>query len=71
MRESDTYQAILDEGRVEGNRRTLLRLGLRKIGEPDQATRIAPFAITDPDRLELLIERLLDVSTWSDLLQTP
>lgn len=74
MRESDTYQAILDEGReegrVQGAQRTLLSQGRKKFGEPDQATRNALLAITDPERLERLGERLLEVSSWSDLLQT-
>jgi hypothetical protein len=71
MRESDTYQAILDEGREEGLnalRRALLRLGRKRFGEPDEETRQAICAIRDPDRLEELSERLLDVSTWDELL---
>ena len=71
MRESDTYQAILDEGRVEGLQRALLHLGRKKFGEPDEAARRALLDITDLDRLDRLSERLLDVSTWQDLLQTP
>jgi predicted transposase YdaD len=71
MRESDTYQAILEEGREEGLnalRRALLRLGRKRFGEPDEETRQAICAIRDPDRLEELSERLLDVSTWDELL---
>jgi predicted transposase YdaD len=75
MRESDTYQAILDEGREEGRvqglQRALLHLGRKKFGEPDEAARRALLGITDLDRLDRLSERLLDVSTWQELLQTP
>ena len=71
MRESDTYQAILDEGREEGMQRVLLRQGRRKLGEPDEATQRLLKSITDLDRLERLGERLLEVSTWAELLQTP
>ena len=43
MRDSDTYQASLDEGRTEGRvdelHRTLIRLGRKRFGEPDAETR--------------------------------
>jgi predicted transposase YdaD len=68
MKESSTYQAILDEGRAEGVRRVLLLLGGKQFGPPDARTRAAIEAITTPDRLERLTERLLDVSSWEELL---
>jgi predicted transposase YdaD len=76
MRDSDTYQAILDEGReegwskgrVDGLQRALLRLGRKRFGEPDQETRQTISDIQDPARLEVLTERLLDVTTWDELL---
>ena len=70
MRESDTYQAILDEGRAEGAQRLLLRQGRKKLGEPDEATRRAVTAISDLDRLDQLSDRLAEVSSWLELLQT-
>jgi predicted transposase YdaD len=70
MHESDTYQAILDEGRAEGAQRTLLHLGRKKFGEPEEATRRALLGITDLERLDRLTERLLDVATWQQLLET-
>jgi hypothetical protein len=75
MRESDTYQAILDEGREEGRiqgaQRTLLRQGRKKLGEPDEAMRQTLLGITDLERLDRLSERMLDVATWQELLQAP
>jgi predicted transposase YdaD len=91
MRDSTTYQAILDEGRAEGEvkgraegiivgeskgraeeaRQLLLRLGRKKLGAPETTVEEAVRAITDVDRLEFLIERLLEVTSWQDLLQTP
>jgi hypothetical protein len=71
MRESEGYQAILDEGRAEGAQRMLLRQARNKLGDPDEATRAALLAITDLDRLERLSDRLPEVSSWKDLLQTP
>jgi hypothetical protein len=70
MRESDTYQAILDEGRAEGIQRVLLHLGRKKLGPPDEATQRALVEIIDLDRLDRLSERLLEVSTWQELLET-
>jgi hypothetical protein len=71
MRESSTYQYILDEGRTEAAQRILLRLGRKRFGEPDESTRTVLKGITDPDRLEALTERLLDVTSWKELLEIP
>ncbi len=79
MRDSDTYQAILDEGRAEGEtkgraeeaRKLLLRLGRKHLGEPEATVEAAVRAITDLDRLELMAERVSEVASWQDLLQTP
>jgi hypothetical protein len=70
MHESDTYQAILDEGCAKGLQRALLHQGRKKFGDLDEATRRALLDITDLERLDRLSERLLDVATWQDLLQT-
>lgn len=70
MRESSTYQAILEEGQAEGIQRALLLQGRKRFGPPDAATQEAVRAITDVARLEKMSERLLDVSTWQDLLAT-
>ena len=83
MRDSTTYQAILDEGRAEGElkgrtegqmeeaRRLLLRLGRKRLGDPEEAVKAAVRAITDVERLELLAERITEVGSWQDLLRTP
>jgi hypothetical protein len=77
MRESTTYLATLQEGRNEGRvdeaQRILLRLGGIRFGPPDDATRAAVEAIRDPDRLERISDRVLDMSIddWNGLLSTP
>jgi predicted transposase YdaD len=87
MRDSTTYQAILDEGRAEGEikgraegltmgqieeaRELLLRLGRKRLGPPGPTDEVAIRAINDLQCLELLIERMLDVASWQDLLRTP
>ncbi len=74
MEESTTYQAIIAKGRAEGQaaeaRKILLRQWGKRFGPPDARTRTAIEAIADIDRLEQLTERLLDVSSWDDLLAT-
>ncbi len=75
MKESVTYQAIVEEGEVKGMLRArlddLFLLGRRRLGEPETASEIALRGITDPDRLARMIGKLLDVSSWEELLATP
>jgi hypothetical protein len=75
VRESVAYQAILElgmeQGRAEGAQRLLLHQAQKKLGEPAEASRHALEEITDLERLERLSDRLPDVSTWEELLQTP
>jgi hypothetical protein len=71
MKESVSYQAIVEEGLVKGTQDVLLRQGHKKFGVPDEHTENALRSITDLDRLNYLSERLLDVSTWADLLALP
>jgi predicted transposase YdaD len=75
MRDSTAYQAILEEGEVIGQekeaRRLLLRLGRKRLGEPDATVEASVQAITDLERLELLAERVQEVASWQDLLSAP
>ncbi|MFN0051218.1 MAG: hypothetical protein ACKV0T_03450 [Planctomycetales bacterium] len=92
MRESVTYQAILEEGREEGlekgravgreegrqeghkegraaeARRIVLTLGTKRFGRPSVKVRKMIENIDDPDVVERLAARLLDVESWADLL---
>jgi len=75
MKESDTYQAILEEGKIEGkmeaSREHVLRLGRRKFGPPPPAVQSALEVVSDVERLDRLVDRILDASNWEDLLATP
>jgi predicted transposase YdaD len=71
MKESSTYQAILTEGQALALQKTLLRQGRHQFGPPSEAIQNAITAITDLERLERMTERLLVVSTWQELLETP
>ena len=59
----------LAQGETKGIRETVLLQGRKRFGEPDEATQQALQAITDLERLRQLSERLLDVSSWQELLQ--
>jgi hypothetical protein len=74
VRASTTYQAIVEEGRVEGRieegRRLLLRVGEDRFGTgptPEQRTVID--AITDAERLEDLVIRAVHGDSWAELLE--
>jgi predicted transposase YdaD len=79
MKESSTYQAILEEGRTEGRsegavaeaRKLLRAFGEDTLGIPDARTTAAIERIDDLKRLENLCERLRTVRSWSELLGQP
>src|SRR5206468_7896545 len=66
MKESATYQAILQEGLQEGlaagavgeARRLLLRIGTKHLGRPGARIQAALDRITDVERLEAMIDRV-------------
>jgi hypothetical protein len=83
MKESSTYQAILEEGKAEGRalgqaigkaegkvdeaRKMLLLQGRERFGEPSTKIVALLDAVTDLGRLEELMIRLLRVKTWEEL----
>ncbi|MBC8135160.1 MAG: DUF4351 domain-containing protein [Fibrella sp.] len=80
MRESDTYQQILNEGRTEGRvegrvegrlqeaRRMVVRAGRRRLGEATLEVETRLESVASLAQLETLVERVFDVETWDDLL---
>ena len=56
------------EGRIEEAQGMLLRQGRKRFGPPDARVQRSIEAIGNLERLEMLSERLLDVSTWDELL---
>ena len=73
MRESLTYQAILEEGaekgREEGLRDAVLRAGRHRFGPPTPKVRAALKKEQQIDRLEEMLDRMFDVKTWDALLK--
>jgi hypothetical protein len=70
MQESDTYLAIIDEGREKQAKAVLLRLGTKRFGPADDTVQARLNAITDLERLDRQIDRLQEASSWQDLLDT-
>jgi len=76
MKESTTYQAIIEEGVAEGlskgkleEARTILLLqGRRRLGEPSAEALATLDALTDVHQLEELSLRLLESGSWQELL---
>jgi hypothetical protein len=76
MKESVTYQAILEEGEAIGEakgeakeaRKMLLLQGRDRFGEPSAKIAARLDAVTDLSRLESLAIRLLHVKSWEELL---
>ncbi len=73
MKESSTYQAILDEGRTEGavaEAKKVLRLqGDDAFGAPDAATAAAIERLDDLARLEDLLRRVRTADSWRELIE--
>jgi hypothetical protein len=76
IEESWVYQDIFAKGEAKGRafgaaaeaRDILLRLGRKRLGQPDEQVLAQIGAISDRDRLELLLDRILDASSWAELL---
>jgi len=72
MKESVTYQGILQEGEargeIRGRRASLLKLGTNLFGEPEPATQARLQLIDSTDKLDDLILRCVHVSSWKELL---
>jgi predicted transposase YdaD len=75
MKESVTYQAIVEEGelkgRVETRQEDILRLGRKRLGRPSAATQAALRDIQDADRLARILDEVYTAPTWKELLATP
>jgi predicted transposase YdaD len=74
MRESSVVIGYLEEGRQEGRqegaqhlRHLLLGLGIRYLGEPDDAVRRRIESISDLNLLERLTASVVDATSWNEL----
>ena len=81
MEESITYQEIVGIGEARGARRgerrgravearrMLITIGQSRLGLPTRRVKKALDSILEPERLEALGGRVLDVKTWNELLK--
>jgi hypothetical protein len=74
IEEPSVYQDIFAKGRAEGlaeevRKSVLLRQGRKKFGPPSEAVVSQLNAIEEIDRLNDLIERILDAKSWDELLE--
>jgi hypothetical protein len=68
MKESVTYQAILEEGEAGEARRILQLLGRDQFGKPAANVQAALDAVADVKRLEELALRVKHATSWQELL---
>jgi hypothetical protein len=75
MKESSTYQAILEEGRSEGalaeTKKLLRQWGEDAFGAPNAKTAAAIERLNDLTQLEDLLRRVHSVTSWQELLGPP
>jgi hypothetical protein len=71
MRESDTYQAILEEGAIAEAQKIIVRHGTMRFGPPSPEVRTAILALEDLGRLERMSDRVWESAGWDDVLRTP
>ena len=75
MKESTTYLAILHEGRaegrIEGERGLLLKIGRQKFGGPDAEALAAVESLSSLEEIDGLANRLMGASSWKELLNRP
>lgn len=68
MHESSTYMAVLEEGAINYAKRILLKLGEIRFGPLSEATKATIQALEELERLDRLVQRLLVVTSWEELL---
>jgi hypothetical protein len=71
MEESDTYLGILEEGEQKQARKTILLLGAKKLGPPDESIKTRLESFTDLERLDRMILQAPTATSWQEILDTP
>lgn len=71
LKESVTYQAIIEEGEAKEARKIMLLLGRDQFGKPSADVQAALDALADVNRLEELTLRMKHAASWHELLGLP
>ena len=64
-------KSLYDDGMEQAARHILLLLGRKRFGEPPPGAILTLRKIEDMDRFDRMALRLLEVSSWAELLDTP
>jgi hypothetical protein len=70
MGEVAAFDYLVEQGEIKRLQKTLIKLGRRQFGRPDEASEAILQSIVDLDRLERLEEAIFTVNSWQDLLNT-
>jgi hypothetical protein len=71
MEESDTYLMIIDQGQVKQAKKSVLLIGQKRLGPPEESLKAQLNGITDLDRLERIILQTVTAASWQEILDTP
>lgn len=71
MSESTAFDEAIEAGEIKRSHRILLLQGSQQLGPPDAETEAELKSIRDLDRLERLLQAILKVKSWPELLATP
>ncbi len=71
MHESDTYLAILDEGRKKHAQKSVLIIGEMRLGPAKESLKARLKGITDLERLDRMLIQALTAPGWQEILDTP
>ena len=70
MEESVFWQIVEEKGEVKGERNAVLRVGARRFGAVPPAVQERLAQISSLPTLQAMLDRVLDVASWDELLQT-
>ena len=71
MQESDTYLAIIDEGKERATRDNILVVGEERFGPPAEAVQVQLANVTDLERLKRMLRRAVKAANWQEILDMP
>lgn len=70
LRDSSAWDIIREDIQADALRDVIVPLGEQRFGVPSEATITTLQAISDPERLKRMTQRILQVSSWDELLAT-
>jgi hypothetical protein len=71
MEPSDTYMMIFEEGQIQGTREDILIVGEERLGLADECFRRHVTAIADLARLQRMLRRAVQATSWQEIVYTP